>query len=411
VKFKGSYLNPSRTTTSFAYLVPEETSTIEASYYVPGNYGLAEIRVELFDVVDTMDIILPQQKFFEQPFVLSFRIPDEMHSYLDRKIGLPPRVENHPDFDNEFSRILLFMLNEGKSVETIIKEARADSAMAYGLLGKYVNYGYLKLNDGQYTLTFPVIGEEEAEETRQLALTIADSLVNLIERNLPAYWTSIDSLVQAGAMSDDSNSFYDGGTMLYRKHPAISAFLLWYTMGRNFITRSAPLLLYDNTDPCNAHLPYYMYAVQGGDVVNGSHFYAPFFGPTGYQIVFGDSIPDLDCTGWDKPQRRNNNWAPLLKYEGPSPEIFVVDTAIVKIAMAALGDGQNSILKHAYNELFAMADKHGHFKVLFGHRYWYWNLIATRTQEKLIEKGIVSRRGDGLFRFDGKQAKTGLGQK
>ncbi len=411
VNFKGSYLNPSRSTTSFAYLIPEETSTIEALYNVPGNYGRAEIRVELYDVVDTMDVILQNQKFFEQPFLLTFRIPERMYDYLGEKINLPPRVESHPDFDNEFSRILLLMLNEGRSVDEIIAEAKADSAMVYALLKRYVIYGYLGVKDGQYKLGFPVIDEEEAEETRQLALSIADSLVNLVEKNLPAYWASLDSMVQAGAMSDDSNSFYDGGTMLYRKHPAISAFLLWYYMGRNFITRSAPLLLYDNTDPCNARMPYYMYAVQGGDVVNGSHFYAPFFGKTGYQILFGDSIPELDCTGWNKPQRRFNNWAQILKFKGPSPEIFVVDTSIVKAAMAALGEGHTSILQHAYSELFSLADKHGHYKVLFGHRYWFWNLIATRTQEKLIENGTVTRRGDGLFRFDGKQARTGVGQK
>ena len=408
IQFSGSYLHPHRNTTSFAYLVPQETSTISANYVVPGNFGKANIKVELYDVVDTLDLILPDQKFFEQPFVLTFRVPEGMQDYLGEKINLPPRVEQHPTFDSEFSRILLYLLNEGRSPQEIAVLANADTIMVNGLMKEFIDYGYVGLRDSVYRLGFPVIKTAEAEETRQLALAVADSLVARVEKNLPVYFDTLASLAQQGLMSADSNEFYDGGSLFYHKYPAIAAFFLWYDLGRDFITRSAPLLLYDNTDPCNAKIPFYMYAVQGGDVFNGSHFYAPFIGPYGYQFIFGDSVPDLDCTGWNRPQRPMNNWAQQLNYVEDVPEVFVVDTVIAKTAMKALAGDASGLLEYAYAELFKLADKHGHYKVQFGQRYWFWNLVATRTLEKLVEKGICQRRGAGIYRFDGLQAKTGI---
>ena len=65
VGFTGHYLNPTRWTLNHHILEPLESKIIRQEVPIPGNFGQAKITIELLDVVDTLDRILPGQKFFE----------------------------------------------------------------------------------------------------------------------------------------------------------------------------------------------------------------------------------------------------------------------------------------------------------------------------------------------------------
>ena len=59
VKFKGVYLNPEFKKTSTFVLYPSDTVTVKPEFFIPGNYGDASITLNLYDVIDTLDALMP----------------------------------------------------------------------------------------------------------------------------------------------------------------------------------------------------------------------------------------------------------------------------------------------------------------------------------------------------------------
>ncbi len=400
----GATLSSNKNFHTNTYLIPFESKITYAKFNIPANFGQTDLKFTFYDVVDTLDEILPSQKFFEQPFFLKPRIPEKIYSYLNEKITLPPMVDNGSEFRSEFSRVLLLMVQEGKTTKEIAEIAKVDVEIVSKLLSLLVQSNYINNEQGEYSLNFPVITVDEAEVSRQLALETADYLSSAIKNDMPLYFNLRDSLVEEGLISADSNEFIDGGVITYNPYAVIGTFLLWYELGQNFITRDIPLIIYDNTNFCKAHIPYYMYAVQGGDVFNGSHFYSINFNNSSYQFQFGDSIPVFKCDD-ERYKRMRLRWATNNFYDKKfNPEIFTLDTNAIVPIVNAMGEKHHIYLTEVYNKLFKIADKFGHYKVTFGHRYWFWNLVATRTLEKLVEGGVLKRTGNGQFKMDGQKS-------
>ncbi len=398
----GPYLTPHRTTRSNYYVPPGESKQVHPTILIPPTYGEAQIYVRIHDVVDTLDKILPSQTILEQPFKIVFQMPEGMAPYLQERYDLPPRVEEHPDFDNEFSRLLFVFLDKGMSAGEIGQLANCDSMFVVKEAEKMIAEGYLsRVNNGyRYQLAFPIIKLDEAQATKPLGDAIADSLVELYQRNLPKLNNTIDSLVTAGAMSKDSSDFLNPGGILLHLYPTISGLSLWYDLGRRFITREAPLTIYDGTDPCNAHIPFYMYMVQGGANFNGTNFYD--FQPSrrSVTIYYGDTLPQIACDPdfqWKQTHHLNVIWSHA---QSDFPEVFSIDTGVVRYGLHSLADGADSLLSYAYYALKDIAWAHGHAKVSFGHRYWFWNYVASRAIDKMREKGMITRRGNGQYRFE-----------
>ncbi|MDH4158555.1 MAG: hypothetical protein OEW00_14905, partial [candidate division Zixibacteria bacterium] len=369
--------------------------------YIPGNYGKADLVMQIYDIVDTLDVLMPDQMFYEQPFTLKYHCPEAIAPYFQEKITMPPFVERHPDFDNEFSRVLVYLIDEGKSPEQIAEMAMADVSFVNEILGTMVDRGYMRNTEQGYFLTFPAITVAEAEAARPLAESTSEALVKMIEKNLPAYWQALDSLVQAGAVSSDSNFFMDGGTIIYRPYAVVSTMFLWFDLGKRFITRRNPLVIYRDTDLCNAHIPDYLYAVQGGDVFNGTNYYYQYHGQRGYKIFYGDRVPDLLCEEGYLDKGRKGFKAEWYYTEESRPEDFVIDTTVIRPVLSALGQGSDSLVTETYFNLQKLAKQFSENFETNGLRYWFWNLVASKTLHKLDEAGIVKRRGNGLFRFVG----------
>lgn len=401
IDFTGEYLSPNRRVRSHFAMAPGQTITARAAMIVPGNFGRAEARVEIYDVVDTLDIILPRQRVFMQPFTLNFNVPEPMRPYLEERINLPPRVRQHPYFDSEFSRILMMMLAEGHEPGEIAEMAICDTSFVLDLIEQFKQMAFIREIDGGYELNFPVIRAAEAEAAHRISQRTADSLADLVTANLPRFRKTLDSLVAAGEVNEDSTAFFDGGTILYREYPTVGALALWMDLGRSFITRSAPLLIYDGTDICNTIIPQYMYAVEGGPVVMGHHFYAHLSDPGGHEVVFCDSLPDIQCP---PDFLRYRGIVGRVRWSFPDnapPETFVMDTSTIRPALQALTSGSDPLLAATYEELKALAVEHGHARLDYGYRYWFWDLTASRVLDLLVERGVVSRRGNGQFQISG----------
>ena len=399
IEFKEGYLNPQRRTIAHVILLPGATETVSARLYIPGNYGTGKGHISIYDVVDTLDIILSNQKCFEDNFMITFHPPESIQPYLEVELTFPPRVDVHPDFDNHLTRLMLVLLNEGKSIDEIASMTSAETSFVQTIYESMQSKGYIKWEEDKPVLQFPLISVAEAEKAKQIAERVSDSLVTIVRDNMDAYQAVMDSLIAAKALSADSNSFLSGGTILYHHYPVVAGLLLWWDLGQSFITRSAPLLIYDGTDECNAYIPTYMYAVQGGAFFNGTNFYSLMNKAGRFGISFGDSLPVLECEEnfikYDK-QKRSARFTFANDFK---QEIFTIDTSVVRPALNALKGDADSLLVDTYFELRDLATSFGHAKASYGLRYWFWNLTASRTQVKLIQQGVIKRSGNGQFRF------------
>lgn len=397
--FEGMYANPESNVETIYILEPLQKINISPEIFIPGNYGTVTIKLDVYDVIDTLDELMPSQKFFEQPFVIKYHPSDEIFPYLEEKVTFPPRVDLHPLFNNEFVRLLFALLSEGKSVKEIASMNKCDTTFVNSQIALYLKNGYLVPYEGSYRTKFPFITREEAESARKIAMDTSDKLVAIFLENIGSYFTVIDSLTEAKTIPRDSNDFISGAALLYKPTPVISTFVLWFELGREFITRSAPLLLYDGTDICNARNTQFMYMVDGGDYFNGSHFFGLFYGNGYYSVMFSEEPLQVECKKNFNLQsvRRTGVWEYDRKF---LPEFFIIDTADIRPLISLMTKGCDEILKEAYDGLKKNTFTHGQDKVYIGHRYWMWNLIATLTLDKLYKNGALQKRGDSFFRFD-----------
>jgi DNA-binding MarR family transcriptional regulator len=309
-------------------------------------------------------------------------------------------VSNSHDFGSEFSRLAILLINDGKSPEEMAALAQCDLAHVTHFLDQMVSRRYATKTGDQYTMTFPVITLKEAEEGRKVAEETADELTSLVEKNLPAYRQVMADMVSKGQLNDNADDFTHGGSVLYYTWPTVAGLFFWFDLAQDFVNPGKILSIYRGSDFCNARIPDYLYAVEGGPYYNGTLFYTLELAPHNMDIVFMDTVPDVGCIeGFEKFAKLypGRQWG---YEEGVEIEPFVIDTILINTALAGLRTGADAIMEKAINEMTAIAKSHGHSEFTVGHRLWFWNLATTRALVKIDQNGIVKRRGNGRYRFE-----------
>jgi hypothetical protein len=399
VKFQGEYLNPVRTAHTNHPIEPQFSRPITADVDIPGNYGSATLKVTIYDVVDTLDDLGTATKVLEQPFYLKFIVPDQVAKYWSERITVPPMTTNSPDFDNEFSHVLPVLLNEGRTPAQIASICMCDTSFVWSIIDRLANHGYLYRHGDTVRNLFPVVGGREAEELKKLADKTSNDLAALLTKNLRTYGGVLDSLVKAGVLRPDTNDFLNTGSLTFHRYPMVGAMALWYDMGQKFVAGSGPLQIFYGTDPCHARIPTYMYAVQGGDFFNGRHYFDLDVQARAISVTFGDKIPRLTCPEnlWTAEQLRETKDYSYTKND--KYEIFLWDSTSVHPALRALTEGSLPILIATRDKVKEVAERYVQDKTIFGLKYWFWNLTATQTLDKLVKTGQVARRGNGQYRL------------
>jgi hypothetical protein len=398
--FQGVYLSPHRRTRSDYLIGPRETRTITEAVDIPGNYGKAKIEVGVYEIVDTLDPLLPYQRIAFQPFMLNYHIPDAVLPYFDEQITFPPRVDNCFDFDSEFARLLFLLFNEGKTPGQIAAMCQCDTSFVKHTMDVMARRGYMSTRDGKTVLLFPVITLDEVKAQRELAEQVAVKLADLVQNNLPAYREHMAEMAAAGEIPPNGDDFLDGGTALYYTYPTVSALFMWYDLGTQFIDPGNLMTIFRGSDYCNAHIPRYMYAVQGGSYYNGTNFFNITPTQGNMEIVYGDSVPTIECIeGYETIGRvvQDVHW---WWSEEDSPEPFVLDTTIVKKTLKGLRAGVDELLAQTTADLETSAKSFGHPSLAIGHRFWFWNLATSRALALLCERGVMERYMGGHYRYE-----------
>ena len=397
--FEESYVIPHRVVRTAFVLEPSARLRVESKLEIPPNYGKLSLRVRIFDVVDTLDELSIGTVVFEQPFTIRFNTPEAVIPYFQERLTLPPLVGNHGLLDNEFARLMLLMLTENKTISEIATICQIDSSYAKKMAEEMVSEKYLTREPERYTVNVPIINQAYAQSGRKLADRASDRLAEKIAANLANRRLVIDSLVKAGVYSGDSTNFVEGGTLLFQPYPLIGGLYLWQVLGQKFISGSRSLLIFAHTDPCNAEIGPYTYMVQGGDYFNGHHFFLAEPSRGGYDSRFGDSIPKVECLpGFEKSSHaiETVNW----NYAAADhPDMFLYDSTLINPMLRTIDVGIEEILLDAITELRQINSQFYSTDLAMGTGYWFWNLTASLTLEKLTKSNVVTRTGNGKFRF------------
>jgi hypothetical protein len=397
--FAGSYVNPHRIVRTTFVLEPSTRLTVGSKLEIPPNYGELSLWVRVFDVVDTLDELSLGTLVFEQPFIIRFHTPETVIPYFQERLTLPPMVGNHGLLDNEFARLMLLMLNENKTIAEIATICQTDSSYAVEVAEQMVSEKYLQKEQEKYLVKIPIISQTYAESGRELADRTSDRLAEKIAANLTSRRSVIDSLVSAGVYSGDSTNFTEGGMLLFQPYPLIGGLYLWQVLGQKFISGSHGLFIFAHTDPCNAEIGPYMYVVQGGDYFNGHHFFLADPSRGGYDSRFGDSIPEVECKpGFERASVAIEsiywNYAPAYRQD-----MFLYDSTFINPMLRKIDTGVEEILLDAITELRKINKQFCGTDLALGTGYWFWNLTASLTLDKLTKSGVVTRTGNGQFRF------------
>ncbi len=357
---------------------------------VPGNYGSAQVRIRCYDVVDTLDLILPGQEMFDTTLHFKIEMPESAREWVKRRVALPPRVEQHPFFEDQYSRMLIQFIAAGLS------EAAMDSITGCGIPyihtvnGQMRRHGYIRLGETAYELTFAFISLPEATSGKTLAMKTAGSLATVITENLGRYDGTIDSLVQAGAIVDDPRDIMGSSGLIHDHTVMVSALLLWFDLGSRFVTDGNPLMIYDRTDICNASNMNFMYAVQAGEGLTGRHFFAMLPERAGTRIMYSDYPLELQCSG-NFPSRPGVAAKAKWRYDdGDQAKFYALSSGAVRPLLAVLRSGTGEVLEEAGTELKSLAAGYGREALTTGYKYWFWNLVATNTVDLLKERQVIA---------------------
>lgn len=389
LKFEGSnaaYQNENRFT---AYLEPGYWFEMEPVVTIPGNYGSATIYMEFFDVVDTLDTVLPGQEFMDTSFTIEIKMPESARDWLEKGMIFPPRVDEHPYFDNQFVRIMYAMLAEGKSPAEIAEVTGADPEYVEENFRRMTGNRYLVKEGAKEVPTFPIVLPDEAEQVVKLADKTAERLTAVISENSAGYRAGLDSLIQTGVIQGDSDNVLGAERVLFYEYVVVSTLLLWHDLGSKMITDGSPLTPYTNTDICNAQIRDFMYAVSPDDRYNGHHFYALIRDGGSGRVLFAGHPPKLHCEG-NFPAKPGMPAKAIWRNDSDdSPEYFIYNSKTVQPLLDILAKGTDAAIEGVLADLEKISAGYGREKVTRGYRYWFWNLVASRTLDSLIEKKVV----------------------
>ncbi len=386
-------------------LVPGQTKTMAPLVYIPGSYGPATIVMDFYDVVDTLDAVSAGEHILQKTVEVSFTEPDTLAKVLDTRLTFPARVEEHPYFESEFSRIALGLIAEGKSAEEIHALTGADRQFVLEQLRFFAGQRFIKQKNDSIDLAMPVLSKEEASVQAQLADKAAVSLAEIIAGNMPAYRKVLDSLIAAKVVPTDSSDLLDDAVVLYKPYPVVGGLLLWHAMGTQFIAGGNDLDMFWGLDICNLPKLEYMYAAPGGADYNGRFFYALLRDGRNTRMVFADHSPDIICTGNFPPKRGASGAARWRHEENDRPEYVMLNLEKVHPAVKVLTTGTSDFLNQTLQQLRESSEQFGRPVLTRGYKHWFWNLAMTKTMDLLIKQGVLSDPGNALYVFSVKEGK------
>ena len=159
----GKYSETQRVLTSNNILWPGETREIDVTIEIPGVFGSGTVLIALYDVVDTLDAIYPGYDIYTNNLRFEFPIPDGLLDQAEADPELPPRVGEAMDFGYDFARLLVMLLEDGRSVSEIASLANCSESYVTRTIDSMASREYLKQSSAGPQVAIPYITAAHAQ--------------------------------------------------------------------------------------------------------------------------------------------------------------------------------------------------------------------------------------------------------
>jgi len=399
VRFTGSQYESPRYSRKSFFIEPSSENELMLPVIIPAGYGKVEIDISLYSVVDTLDQIFGSQLFFTKSFPMEFKISEKLKDEIVDEIRLPKFIENNILFDNYFSRALLTLIYNEKTIDEIADLCLTDVDFIRTRMDEYQEAGLIKSDGSRAVLNFITINENQAEEIIPAIDKTVDNLFEIISKNYNNYDNAIADLVSEGKLSKDKSDALDPGTILYQKYPVTLGLFLWDILGREFVNDGKPFNIFEVSGPCNAVMGDYMYMMVGAEKYIGDSYYYATGDPANDVIYCGFGQHNFNCPRHyhesSKKKRRIR-----FEFDSKNPDkIYLFNEDNVRKPLSILMDGTIEMaenLKTELDNIFAGTFYDTNNK---GARYWCWDLVVTRLMKKLVDEKILEEDNIRLYRL------------
>jgi hypothetical protein len=380
-------------------IAPGSSTAVKVPVEIAPNFGKGIVTVTVYDVVDTLDMLLASQEFFTKEFPFSIEAPDEIRKIIEKGIYVPFFVEKSPAFDNAFSRIFMLLLHQGKSLDEIARICKTTPEVITSLASRLKNEAYIGFNEDRYFPKTALLDNSEITAFLPDITAAVGQLYEVLVRNLSSYDTTVARLAGEGKITRDPNDLLDGSSVLYHKYPVVFGLCLWNLMGRDFVNSGLVFNIFENSDPCNARMGDYMYMVTGPYSNVGRSFYYYVPDVTGERFFCGLSNSSITCAPDFRERARMGmeaNWS----FEGDSsPTYYSYSPDKTRPSVSGLAENTAPVidrLQSKTDELIARSNNRTYARAV---KYWCWSMVVGELMEKFEENGILKRDGNGIFLF------------
>jgi len=399
VTFRGGALQPLRRAKRAYLIEPQSSTPVELAVIVPGNYGQGQIRIGLYDVVDTLDQLYDSQRFFVKEIPFDFKRPPALQKEITDDIILPAFVGNTDIFDNDFNRIMLALLHRGKRDAEIAELCGTDVEFVKDQLTRLYREGLIGVHGTSFAPRIMVIDRPLTEKLGPAIKLMAEKMYTVIKGNLPILDSTVQAMVAGGELTRDPNDALDGGAVLYHKYPLVMVLFLWDILGRDFVNDGKPFNIFAGSEPCNAEMGEYMYILTAGDEYRGRSFYYHIDEAGSERIYSGLGDFKIYCQADYRARARNRmpiNW----NFSRENPDlVFMYNPDRIRIPLSFLMAGTTEYVDNLRRAVDSAYEPDGEPGRVKGLRYWCWSLLVTYLMDHLEQGGELEPEGEGLYTF------------
>jgi len=386
VDFPESVIDSKRLTRKTFIVQPPELEKLEMPFVIHGNIGKGTVLINLYNVVDTLDPLFESQKFYSRKFEFNIEIPISLKTIVDSGLQVPSIVNLTSTFDNLFNRIVIFLINRGKSLAEIAQSTGVEKSFIEKTASVLADEGLLDLQDSTYKPTFIVLENNQARAIEPAIDKAVTDIYSTVTGNIHKYDSTLTALASKGLLTKDESNVLDGGSILYHKYPTFLGLFFWELLGSDFINDGNDILIYEGSDLCRARMGDYMFMVIGRSDYVGITFYNKLQGGNVDGFYCGAISPILKCG--------SKKWA---FEQDNSPIYYTYNEDKINLPLSILAEGVNdhiTVLERALSDSFPNDKDKDSFK---GVRYWCWNLVVDKLMSKLIENEVLKMDGKGIF--------------
>nr|MBN2276136.1 hypothetical protein [candidate division Zixibacteria bacterium] len=391
--------NPSARYINRSFIIePGGPFRIEVPIEIPGNFGQGLIYLNLYDVIDTLDQPLASQKFYSRDFQINIPIPQSIQPIVEAGIQIPPLADLNEMIDNQFSRILILLLHQGKTPIQIAKLCGVDDYYVKYYISQLQREGFIKADGNTFKPAFSVLDSAGVAQMMPYINETVDGLYRVISGNLRIYDSTVEAMARQGRITSDHHNLLESGSVLYHHHPVVEGLLLWDLLGRDFVNDGIRYILFKNPNVWRANMGEFMYLVQAPKNAVGRTFYYYPDEDNGERFFCGKIDPGFK---FEKDLQARHYLSLNMVFNNSYPPVYysyedIIDQVPLSLLMNGVTDYAVK-LKKEIDRIFPPADRDN--TSMKGARLWCWDMVVTGVMNRLEENNILKPEGSGIYIF------------